>query len=189
MTPTSRRTSIRTPTVRQKRCIRAQLSSSSLQKILTEQGMLEIDPLTLGPRNGDDAASPTGHSRNFKPSAEPQDELPRDRRAIVAPVTVGSYGDAAIVDGELPGLLRGGEGYPAAAPWRERMHERVGDEQVGDEREQGHRADRKGLVRCHTGQPRTARSAEPRGKNYHKGPAEGRRKAPVQRPRYGRGAR
>jgi hypothetical protein len=26
----------------------AQLSSSSLQKILTEQGMPEIDPLTLG---------------------------------------------------------------------------------------------------------------------------------------------
>jgi hypothetical protein len=102
MTPTSRRTSIRTPTVRQKRCIRAQLSSSSLQKILTEQGMPEIDPLTLGPRNGDDAASPTDHSRNFQPSAEPQDELPRDRQAIVTPVTVGSYGDAAIVDGELP---------------------------------------------------------------------------------------
>jgi hypothetical protein len=81
-----RRTSIRTPTVRQKRCIRAQLSSSSLQKILTEQGMLEIDPLTLGPRNGDDAASPTGQSRNLQPLAEPQDELPRDRRAIVAPV-------------------------------------------------------------------------------------------------------
>jgi hypothetical protein len=58
MTPTSRRTSIRTPTVRQKRCIRAQLSSSSLQKILTEQGMLEIDPLTLGPRNGDGRESP-----------------------------------------------------------------------------------------------------------------------------------
>jgi hypothetical protein len=72
--------------VRQKRCIRAQLSSSSLQKILTEQGMLEIDPLTLGPRNGDDAASPRGHSRNLQPLAEPQDELPRDRRAIVAPV-------------------------------------------------------------------------------------------------------
>jgi hypothetical protein len=70
----------------------------------------------------------------------------------------------------LPGLLRGGEGYPAAAPWRERMHERVGDEQVGDEHEQGHRADRKGLVRCHTGQPRTARSAEPRGKNITKAP-------------------
>ena len=38
------------------------------------------------------------------------------------------------------------------------------------QREQGHRADRKGLVRCHTGQPRTARSAEPRGKHITKAP-------------------
>jgi hypothetical protein len=44
--PDLRRPSIRTPTVRQKRCIRAQLSASSLQKILTEQGMLEIDPFS-----------------------------------------------------------------------------------------------------------------------------------------------
>jgi hypothetical protein len=43
-------------------------------------------------------------------------------RGIVAKATVGSYGDAAIVDGELPGLLRGREGYgdPAVAGRGER---------------------------------------------------------------------
>jgi hypothetical protein len=64
--------------------------------------MPEIDALTLGPRKGEDAAGATDHARDLQLSAEPHDEQPRNRQAIVARVTVGSYGDAAIVDGEPP---------------------------------------------------------------------------------------
>ena len=84
---------------------------------------------------------------------------PWDRTAMPLSSTVSCQASCAAVKDTRP-----------PHPGRERMHERVGDEQVGDEREQGHRADRKGLVRCHTGQPRTARSAEPRGKNITKAP-------------------
>ena len=85
---------------------------------------------------------------------------------------MGSCDDTAIVDGELPGLRPGREGHgdPAAAPRREPMDERVGDEHLGDEREYGRRAHRQGFVRCLTGEPRTARSAEPRGKIVAKVP-------------------
>ena len=114
----------------------AQLSSSSLQKILTEQGVPEIDPSRLGPRNGNDAAGPTGHYRDLQPSAEPQDELPRDRQVFVARVTVASNGDTAILHGELPGVLPGREGHgdPAAAPRRKPIDERVGNEHLGPRR-------------------------------------------------------
>jgi hypothetical protein len=74
---------------------------------------------TYGPRNGNDAAGPAGHNRDLQPSAEPHDEQPRNRQAIVAPATTGSHGDPAVLDSEQTGLLPGREGHSdTAAPNR-----------------------------------------------------------------------